>query len=374
MLSVVGLCGGHVHNAARNTVHNVHLCVQEGECIAILGPSGCGKTTMLRLIAGLLRPSAGRVFVGGREVTHTPPERRGIGMVFQQPLLFPHINCLHNVTYPLRMHKVPDAIGRAMEALDAFGVRALAMRYAHELSGGQQQRVALARAFAVQPRVLLLDEPFGALDAPIRMEMRALFQHLSRTYGTTSVFVTHDREEAMMLGQTIATVHAGTIDAVGCPRQLYETPPTVHTAQLVGETNIFPHPDAQWAWVIRPHCVHIERVGRREPFEAADVPFDTAYGRIAHVVFVEGRYRCTVHVGAHAMTAYTCDNVCAGETVVVRMKLSDWYTTRSSTHLIQEERAIDAQKNSVDDRGATARHSNIRTVVARLAECVRPRR
>jgi putative spermidine/putrescine transport system ATP-binding protein len=329
---------------------------------------------MLRLIAGLLRPSAGTVFVAGRDVTHTPPERRGIGMVFQQPLLFPHLNCVQNVTYPLRMHKVPDATNRAMEALDAFGVRSLAMRYAHELSGGQQQRVALARAFAVRPRVLLLDEPFGALDAPIRMEMRALFQQLSQKYGVTSVFVTHDREEAMMLGQTIATVHAGTIDAVGHPQQLYEAPPTVHTAQLIGETNVFPHTDGQSAWVIRPHRMHIQSVDCCEPSIAMDVPFDTAHGMIAHVVFVEGRYRCTVHVGAHAMIVYTYEDVRVGETVLVQTKLLDWHATRSGTDLIQEERAIDAKKNNVDNWGASDRRGGIRTMVARLAECVRPRR
>ncbi|WP_095934576.1 ABC transporter ATP-binding protein [Streptomyces sp. Tue6028] len=219
------------------------LAVEPGEVMALLGPSGSGKTTALRAVAGFVRPAAGRVFIGDRDVTDLPPYRRGIGMVVQQYALFPHMRVEDNVAFGLKAQKVPrgDIRGRVAEALEMTGMAAFARRHPRELSGGQQQRVAIARALAVRPGVLLLDEPLSALDAQLRSGMLAELARLHRELPDVSVlYVTHDQIEALTLADRIAVMDRARLRDVGTPRQLYRAPRTEFTASFVGNANLLP--------------------------------------------------------------------------------------------------------------------------------------
>ena len=219
---------------------DLELEIVAGSTTAILGASGSGKTTMLRLIAGFERPDAGSVSIAGRIVddghTHIPPQRRGIGYVPQDGALFPHLTVRSNVAFGLARAER----GRADELLGRVGLGDLGRRYPHELSGGEQQRVALARALAIEPRVVLLDEPFNALDASLRTHLAREIVDLLRESSTTTVLVTHDREEALTLSDTVAVLASGRIVAVGDPRTLYQQPVDLTAARSVGETNVIP--------------------------------------------------------------------------------------------------------------------------------------
>ncbi|MDP8974279.1 MAG: ABC transporter ATP-binding protein, partial [Actinomycetota bacterium] len=202
------------------------LAVEPGELVAFLGPSGCGKTTALKVIAGLLRPTSGDVLVDGRSVLDVPPEKRGAAMVFQKPLLFPHMSVEANVGFGLRMRNFSRGqIGRRVEAaLRQVRMEGFADRRPGELSGGQQQRVALARALVTEPRLLLLDEPLSALDANLREEMRGLVKEMQREGGYTTVFVTHDQEEAVVLADRIAFLFEGRLQMYDKPQAFYDRP------------------------------------------------------------------------------------------------------------------------------------------------------
>ncbi|GEC10079.1 2-aminoethylphosphonate ABC transport system ATP-binding subunit PhnT [Streptomyces spinoverrucosus] len=219
------------------------LTVAPGEVLALLGPSGSGKTTALRAVAGFVRPVAGRVFLGDRDVTDLPPYRRGIGMVVQQYALFPHMRVEENVAFGLKARKVAKSgiRGRVAEALEMTGMAAYAPRYPRELSGGQQQRVAIARALAIQPDVLLLDEPLSALDAQLRSGMLAELARLHRELPDVSIlYVTHDQVEALTLADRIAVMDKARLRACGTPRELYRTPVNEFTASFVGNANLLP--------------------------------------------------------------------------------------------------------------------------------------
>ncbi len=220
-------------------LENLDLEVEPGELVALLGPSGCGKTTALKILAGLLRPTAGDVRVAGRSVVGTPPERREAAMVFQKPLLFPHMNVASNVGFGLRMRgaRKDEARRKAGEALGRVRMEGFAGRSSDELSGGQQQRVALARALVTEPQLLLLDEPFSALDANLREEMRELVLRLQREGGHTTVFVTHDQEEAVVLADRIALVFDGRLQMYDQPQAFYDRPATREVARFFGATN-----------------------------------------------------------------------------------------------------------------------------------------
>lgn len=221
-------------------VCDASLAVAEGKALALLGPSGCGKTTLLRLIAGLEVPERGRVVVGGDQLTgpgrQIPPERRRIGMVFQDSALFPHMNVARNVAYGLTKDEI--RAGRADETLEIVGLTGFGDRYPDELSGGQAQRVALARALAPRPRVMLFDEPFSSLDADLRAQVRSEVSALLRDVGMTSVFVTHDQEEAFVLGDTVAVMRRGRVLQTGTPAEIYSTPGSAWLATFVGEANL----------------------------------------------------------------------------------------------------------------------------------------
>ncbi|MGW1725279.1 ABC transporter ATP-binding protein [Streptomyces sp. NPDC002306] len=218
------------------------LTVRPGEFLALLGPSGCGKTTALRMLAGFEHPDSGEVLVDGRDVTGVPAHRRDAGMVFQSYSLFPHLSALDNVAFGMRMRKVRTAERRAQaaELLDLVGLGDKAERYPHQLSGGQQQRVALARALALRPRVLLLDEPLSALDAKVRLSLREEIRRLQLELGITTLFVTHDQEEALSMADRVAVMRAGRLEQCAEPAELYGRPATAFVAEFVGTMNRIP--------------------------------------------------------------------------------------------------------------------------------------
>ncbi|MBN9193316.1 ABC transporter ATP-binding protein [Microbacterium sp.] len=223
-------------------LHGVDLDIAPGEFVSLLGPSGCGKTTALRVLAGLERATGGAVFLGNRDVSDVPTNKRDIGMVFQSYSLFPHLRVGENTAFGLRRRGVgrAEAARRAGDALELVGLDHLADRYPHQLSGGQQQRVALARALVTEPRVLLLDEPLSALDAKVRVQLRDEIRRIQLRLGITTVFVTHDQEEALAVSDRIAVMDAGRIDQIGTPEELYLRPATPNVAAFVGLSSMVP--------------------------------------------------------------------------------------------------------------------------------------
>jgi spermidine/putrescine ABC transporter ATP-binding subunit len=224
---------------AAPVVDGVSLDIENGEFLTLLGPSGCGKTTTLRMVAGLVLPSAGRIWIGDQDVSHQPPQRRDVGMVFQDYALFPHLSVADNIAFGLVERRMPRPAraARVAELLDLVRLPGLGGRFPGELSGGQQQRVAFARAIAHPPRVLLMDEPLGALDLKLRETMQDELRRLQRQLGITTIYVTHDQIEAMRMSDRIAVMNAGRIEQLGSPIAIYERPETEFAAGFVGSIN-----------------------------------------------------------------------------------------------------------------------------------------
>nr|WP_315527069.1 ABC transporter ATP-binding protein [uncultured Achromobacter sp.] len=222
-------------------VSDFSLDIAEGELVTFLGPSGCGKTTTLRMIAGFITPTAGRIRIGETDVTRLPVHKRDTGMVFQRYALFPHMTVAENVAFGLEMHKVPkaDRDAKIRRVLDMVRMTELRERYPRQLSGGQQQRVAIARALAIEPKVFLLDEPLSNLDAKLRLEVREEIRSLQQRLGLTTVFVTHDQEEALAIADRMAIMHDGIVQQVGAPATLYERPANLFVADFLGKMNVF---------------------------------------------------------------------------------------------------------------------------------------
>ncbi|MGN6742400.1 MAG: ABC transporter ATP-binding protein [Amnibacterium sp.] len=220
-------------------VHELSLTIPAGSFFALLGPSGCGKTTTLRMVAGLEDVTAGRILIGGRDVTDTKAFRRPVNTVFQSYALFPHLTVIDNVTFGLKRRRITDADRLAHEALRLVELDHLADRKPAQLSGGQQQRVALARAVVNRPALLLLDEPLGALDLKLRRQMQLELKSIQTEVGLTFVHVTHDQEEAMTMADTVAVMNKGRIEQVGAPEELYELPRTAFVADFLGQSNLF---------------------------------------------------------------------------------------------------------------------------------------
>ncbi|WP_426562638.1 ABC transporter ATP-binding protein [Angustibacter sp. McL0619] len=235
----VRLTGLHRNYGAVHALDGLDLELAPGELVALLGPSGCGKTTALRLLAGLEDADAGQIVVGEQDVTSLPASKRDMGMVFQAYSLFPHLTAMDNVAFGLQLRGASgsERRARAGEMLELVGLSAQAGRYAHQMSGGQQQRVALARALAIQPRVLLLDEPLSALDAKVRVQLRDEIRRIQLEVGTTTLFVTHDQEEALAVADRVGVMQAGRLEQIGPPDEVYSRPTSEFVADFVGLTN-----------------------------------------------------------------------------------------------------------------------------------------
>jgi spermidine/putrescine ABC transporter ATP-binding subunit len=223
----------------KTVVNNLNLTVKSGEMLCLLGPSGCGKSTTLSMIAGMQAPTSGSIFLGDKELTHIPSHKRDVGLVFQNYALFPHLTVFENVAFGLKRHGVPKSeIGdRVHDSLTSVQLADFKERYPIQLSGGQQQRVALARTLVLKPKLVLFDEPLSNLDAKLRQALGIEIRLLQKEYGFTGVFVTHDQEEAMLLGDRIAVMNGGNIVQLGTPKEIYKNPADPFVASFIGESN-----------------------------------------------------------------------------------------------------------------------------------------
>ena len=272
-----------------------NLLAESGSVVTLLGPSGCGKTTLLRSIAGFVEPDAGRVTVGGRDISMLPPNRRDVAYVFQNYALFPHLTVAQNVAYGLTVRRRPKAeiARRVDEALGLVALSDFGGRYPKQMSGGQQQRVAIARALVLEPQVLLLDEPFNALDAQLRLTMQVELRKLIDRIGITSIFVTHDQAEAMILSDKVAVMHGGRIEQLDAPLSIYDRPSTPFVADFIGRANVLPvrvrggvtdtpqpvptpRPDGPAVMIVRPE--NFEVVPGAAPGWPGRIGFATALG------------------------------------------------------------------------------------------------
>ena len=253
-------------------VDSVNLTVEKGEFVSFLGPSGCGKTTTLRMIAGFEHPSSGLIRMGGVDVTNLRPNQRNIGMVFQSYALFPNMAVADNIGFGLKVARRPvsEIQERVQEMLALIKLEELRSRYPYQLSGGQQQRVALARALAIRPQLLLLDEPLSALDAKIRLSLRNEIRAIQQQLGITTIYVTHDQEEALSLSDRVVVMNKGRIEQVGTPFEIYNFPKTLFVASFVGTLNLIP------AQVVNAKLGHFEVAG--QPIYAGRGPTPTASG------------------------------------------------------------------------------------------------
>ena len=241
MNTIVDIKGVNKIYGTNHVVKDLNLLVEEGECLTLLGSSGCGKTTTLRMIAGFEEPTTGSITVEGEPIEDKEPYERNVNTVFQSYALFPHMTIYDNVAYGLKMKKVPkkEIKERVLKMLEMVQLSGFEKRYPSQLSGGQKQRVAIARALINRPKVLLLDEPLGALDLKLRKQMQLELKRLQKKLNITFIYVTHDQEEALTMSDRIAIMHDGVMDQIGSPTEIYERPATKFVATFIGETNVF---------------------------------------------------------------------------------------------------------------------------------------
>jgi putative spermidine/putrescine transport system ATP-binding protein len=298
---------GDVH-----AVNGVNLEINDGEFFTLLGPSGSGKTTCLRLIAGFERPTSGKILLHGQDVSNLPPYSRDVNTVFQDYALFPHMTVGENIAYGLMIKKVPMAERRVRvnDMLDLVRLQGMAARKPNQLSGGQRQRVALARALINQPRVLLLDEPLGALDLKLRQQMQVELKAIQQRVGITFIFVTHDQEEALTMSDRIAVFNLGKIEQVGTPAEIYEHPASPFVAGFVGISNLIMDELAQKitgspnTFSIRPEKIHLANINTPIP--------ENSFG-------ADGRVRDVVYLGLY--TRFLVDLEGGGDLVVIQQNL-----------------------------------------------------
>ncbi|MCQ6558691.1 ABC transporter ATP-binding protein [Paenibacillus mendelii] len=292
-------------------VSDVSFGIERGKLIGLLGPSGGGKSTLLRILAGLESPDSGDVYINGKRVNDVPPQQRGIGFVFQNYALFKHMNVYDNIAFGLTIRKADkkEITARVEELLDLTGLRGFERRYPHQLSGGQRQRVAFARALAPRPELLLLDEPFAAIDAKVRKELRTWLKQLIATIGITSVFVTHDQDEAVEVADEMLIVQQGRLEQQGPPLAVYTAPQTAFVASFIGHSSVIEKPQLLRGFehraelnggraIIRPEFVE---VGREREIA---YPSAAAKGTIRHVFFRGAHLELDVQVGDNRVSAY----------------------------------------------------------------------
>ncbi|HIX30067.1 MAG TPA: ATP-binding cassette domain-containing protein [Candidatus Blautia stercoravium] len=247
----------------QTALNNVNVEIEKGELVSILGPSGCGKTTLLRIIAGLETPDMGQVFIDGKDCTPLPPSKRNFGIVFQSYALFPHMTVEQNLMFGLNQQKQlrkDERKERTREMLEMVDLYDHRKKYPSQLSGGQQQRIALARALSLKPAFLLLDEPLSALDAKVRIKLRAEIRRIQKKLGITTILVTHDQEEALTMADKIVVMNNAVIEQVGTPKEIYNMPKTAFTANFIGTMNLYQQDRILWG--VRPEAIGITRTAR----------------------------------------------------------------------------------------------------------------
>jgi putative spermidine/putrescine transport system ATP-binding protein len=343
-----------VFYGATQVLHNVSLSVAAGEFVALLGPSGCGKTTLLRAVSGFVPVAAGRIAVGGRDITHEPPDKRGMAMVFQSYALWPHMTTAQNLGYGLKLRRVAKAeiAKRVAEILSMLKLEGFGERNVTQLSGGQRQRVALGRALAVSPELLLLDEPLSNLDARIREDVRHEIKALQHKLGITTIHVTHDREEAMVMADRIAILDAGRIAQLGTPEEVYNRPNSPFIASFMGAGNVLeleavsanggariaagPSNDEvliPGAALAGPVLAHFRsEAARLGPADAKAADHLMLRGRIVQASYPGGFYRYAVAVGHNQFMVDDERRLAVGEAVGVGLPVSSlhFFSRRSA--------------------------------------------
>lgn len=290
---------------AYQALDRIDLDIRQGEFVALLGPSGCGKTTLLRSIAGFLKPESGRILIEGRDISRLPAHQRPLNTVFQNYALFPHMNVRDNVAYGPRRQGASraGAAERARAALDMVGLADYGARYPRELSGGQQQRVALARAIVNRPKLLLLDEPLSALDLKLRKRMQLELKHLQAKLGIAFIFVTHDQEEALTMADRVVVMHAGRIEQIGAGTDIYREPATRFVAEFIGDANFM-------AFSADGDALRLDAQGLRVPFAGSAAPTrgvavlrpeDLRLADRAADIGLSGAVTDVINVGSHSM-------------------------------------------------------------------------
>ena len=315
----------------KTVVRNESISIKHGEFVTLLGPSGCGKTTTLRMIAGFEKPTSGRIYFDGEDITDLPPHKRPVNTVFQKYALFPHLNVYDNVAFGLKIQKLPkDEIdSRVNEMLELVNLKGYGKRWIDQLSGGQQQRVAIARALVNRPQVLLLDEPLGALDLKLRKGMQMELKKMQQRLGITFIFVTHDQEEALTMSDTVVVMNEGQIQQIGTPIDVYNEPKNVFVAKFIGESNILPgimKKDLLVSFMGRDfECVDSGFL-RNEPVDVVVRPEDIdmvpkgsasahLYGTVKSVLFMGVHYEFRVECGSVTLTIHSTDYVEPGTDV-----------------------------------------------------------
>jgi putative spermidine/putrescine transport system ATP-binding protein len=338
-------------------VDGVHLEVREGEFFSMLGPSGSGKTTCLRLIAGFESPTEGHVFLGGRDVSKLAPYERDVNTVFQDYALFPHMTVEENVSYGLLVRKVPKAARRdaVREALDMVRLPEHGDRKPSQLSGGQRQRVALARALVNRPRVLLLDEPLGALDLKLRQAMQIELKDIQQEVGLTFIYVTHDQDEALTMSDRLAVFNRGRIEQIGSPAEVYERPATGFVAGFVGVSNVL-EGDVARAITGDPHpfTIRPEKISMRELDEPAEPDTYTATGHVREVVYLGATTRYIVELDEGGSLVVMQQNLSTSsmEALQIRGKAVRLVWRRSNNRPV--EAPSGAEEGSMDQEEARA--------------------
>lgn len=327
-------------------LNDVSLYVRDGEFLTLLGPSGCGKTTLLRIIAGFTVPTSGKVIMAGEDMSRVPPHKRKVNTVFQKYALFPHLNVFDNVAFGLKIKKTPKAdIARRVEKmLELVNLKGYGKRYIDQLSGGQQQRVAIARALVNEPKVLLLDEPLGALDLKLRKEMQVELKRMQQQLGITFIYVTHDQEEALTMSDTIVVMRDGVIQQIGTPTDIYNEPKNPFVADFIGESNIVP------ALMLDDYKVRMrgnvfacvdKGFGRNKEVDAVIRPEDIDIvapdkarikGTVASVVFMGVHYEVCVDCGGYEWVVHTTDAAYVGQRVGISIPAD-------AIHIMQKTRS-----------------------------------